>query len=123
MCSGWMSYDENGKLTDGAGMKNKMTEEQEKERAAAEEKAREWAKTITAELDKLDKHRNINLKLRAMYLDFFDNYMSVEKFAEDSKITVKDATTLLEMGGHYHDEHVKFYLSHLKGRKANNDKT
>jgi len=111
-----MSYDENGKLTDGAGMKNKMTGEQEKERAAAEEKAREWAKTITAELDKLDKHRNINLKLRAMYLDFFDNYMSVEKFAEDSKITVKDATTLLEMGERYHDEHVEFNLP--QGKKG-----
>ena len=93
-----------------------MTEQQKKERAEAEEKARKWAKTITAKLDKLDEYRDINLKLRAMYLDFFNNYASTEKFAEDSKITVKDATTLLEMGGRYHDEHVKFYFSE-KGKK------
>ena len=37
-------------------------------------------------------------KLELFYLDFFNNYLSVEKFAEFYGITENKAVTLIDMG-------------------------
>ena len=45
--------------------------------------------------------REINeslLKLELFYLDFFNNYLSVEKFAEFYGISEDKAVTLIDMG-------------------------
>jgi len=41
--------------------------------------------------------------LKAAFLDWFNNYLTVEKFAEHYEITVKDAQALIDMGRVYHE--------------------
>ena len=54
--------------------------------------------------------REINealLKLELFYLDFFNNYLSVKKFAEFYGITEKKAVTLIAIGQHINQEGVR----------------
>lgn len=45
--------------------------------------------------------------LREKYLDFFNNYLTVEKFAEHNHLLVGDAHSLLHMGKVYHEGFVE----------------
>ncbi len=49
----------------------------------------------------LDNHRSkggkMNTALEAIYLDYFNNYLSLAKFAEDYRLKVEDAKQLLDL--------------------------
>lgn len=45
--------------------------------------------------------------LADFYLDYLNNYLTREKFAEDQQMTVEDATALLNLGRKYHEEQVQ----------------
>ena len=47
--------------------------------------------------------------LRTSFLDYFNNYLTVEKFAEHNNITETDANTIIEMGRKYHEEYAKLW--------------
>lgn len=49
----------------------------------------------------------MNYELRMMFLDWVNNYLTVEKFAADNGVSVEDARALIEMGRKYHEEHVE----------------
>lgn len=45
-----------------------------------------------------------------LYLDFYNNYLTVERFAEDHGFTVADASKLLEVGryiGRFDEQQLK----------------
>ena len=48
-----------------------------------------------------------NQLFRAAFLDFFNNYLTIEKYAEDNGISIEDATNLVDAGRKYHEQHVK----------------
>ena len=48
-----------------------------------------------------------NQFLRAAFLDFFNNYLTVEKYAEHNGISTADAKKLIDAGRKYHEQHVK----------------
>lgn len=56
---------------------------------------------------------NVNGYLRAMFLDYFNNYLTVAKFAEHNEISEEQANQLIEMGRVLHEQHVQL----LKGNK------
>ena len=43
----------------------------------------------------------------AAFLDYFNNYLTIEKYAEDNEISIEDATDLIDAGRKYHEQHVK----------------
>ena len=43
----------------------------------------------------------------AAFLDFFNNYLTIEKYAEHNEISIEDATKLIDAGRKYHEHHVK----------------
>ena len=46
-------------------------------------------------------------QLREMFLDYFSNYLTVDKFAEHNELERDDALTLLAMGRRYHEQYVE----------------
>ena len=50
---------------------------------------------------------NANKYFRASFLDFFNNYMTIEEYAEDNEISTADAKKLIDAGRKYHEKHVK----------------
>lgn len=51
--------------------------------------------------------KQANEYLRELFLDYFNNYLTVDKFAEHNGIQPSEARRLLEMGKHLHEEYVK----------------
>ena len=49
----------------------------------------------------------INEQLRAMFLDYFNNYLSVAKFAEHNEISEAVALTIITAGKELHEQHVQ----------------
>jgi hypothetical protein len=43
--------------------------------------------------------------LRTSFLDYFNNYLTVEKFAEHNNITEGDAQIIINMGKKYHEKY------------------
>jgi adenine-specific DNA glycosylase len=43
-------------------------------------------------------------QLQTFYLDWVNNYLTVDKIAEHNEITVKDAELFIELGRSYHEE-------------------
>ena len=48
-----------------------------------------------------------NKYFRAAFLDYFNNYLTIEKYAEDNEISTADAKNLIDAGRKYHEKHVK----------------
>ena len=48
---------------------------------------------------------SINGKLRELYLDYLNNYISVEVFAERNNIETEEAIKLIDMGRYYHNSY------------------
>ena len=48
-----------------------------------------------------------NKYFRAAFLDYFNNYLTIEKYAEHNGISIEDATNLIDAGRKYHEHHVK----------------
>jgi hypothetical protein len=49
----------------------------------------------------------MNKQLREFYLDWFNNYLTVEKIAEHHGLDVDDAKALISMGRYMHHRHVE----------------
>ena len=43
-------------------------------------------------------------QLQEFYLDWVNNYLTVEKMAEHNELTVEDTTVLINLGRSYHEE-------------------
>ena len=43
-------------------------------------------------------------QLKEFYLDWVNNYLTVEKMAEHNELTVEDTATLINLGRSYHQE-------------------
>ena len=50
---------------------------------------------------------NLSEQLADLYLDWLNNYIGVDKFAEHNQISEQDAITLLSMGKEYHNNRVE----------------
>jgi len=50
---------------------------------------------------------NMAEQLADLYLEWFNNYLTVEKFAEHYQVTEKDAVNLLSYGRRYHEKRVE----------------
>lgn len=48
----------------------------------------------------------MNTTLRAMYLDYLNNFLTVERFAAYHDISETDANSLIRMGRKYHEDYV-----------------
>jgi len=48
--------------------------------------------------------RNINALLREWYLDYVNDYLTVEKFAVANEINIDDALNLIALGKKYHED-------------------
>ena len=48
----------------------------------------------------------MNKILREMFLDYYNNYLTVALFAEHNGISEQDAQTLIDLGYKYHEEYV-----------------
>lgn len=55
-----------------------------------------------------------NAALRALYLEYVNNYLSIEIFAADHMISVDDAKTLLNMGRKYQNEYAAMFKSNAE---------
>tara|TARA_R110000823_G_scaffold231805_1_gene358429 strand:+ start:1343 stop:1525 length:183 start_codon:yes stop_codon:yes gene_type:complete len=51
----------------------------------------------------------INEQMRAMFLDYFNNYLSVAKFAEHNEISEAVALTIITTGKELHEQYVQFH--------------
>ena len=61
-----------------------------------------------------------NKYFRTAYLDYFNNYLTIEKYAEHNGISTADAKKLIDAGRKYHEKHVKLCraLKELKESEA-----
>jgi len=50
---------------------------------------------------------NLGEQLADLYLEWVNNYLTVEKFAEHYQVTEKDAVNLLSYGRRYHEKRVE----------------
>ena len=48
-----------------------------------------------------------NKYFRTAFLDYFNNYLTIEKYAENNGISTADAHKLIDAGRKYHEKHVK----------------
>lgn len=58
---------------------------------------------------------SIKIQLQNTYLDWFNNYLTIEVFAEHNEITVKEAKIIIELGEQIHEKLVKEYQQRKKG--------
>lgn len=49
---------------------------------------------------------NLSEQLADLYLEFLNNYLTVDKFAEHYQISEQDAVSLLSMGKEHHNNRV-----------------
>ncbi len=59
----------------------------------------------------------IRQKLIDYYLDYTNNYLTLEKFAEHNEIEVFDASVILALGKTYHERYVEIMKSDPWGGK------
>lgn len=48
-----------------------------------------------------------NEYMRSLYLDYFNNYLTIEKFAIDNEISFHDAGLLISIGKELHHQYVR----------------
>ena len=63
---------------------------------------------------------NANKYFRAAFLDYFNNYATIEKYADHNEISTADAKKLIDAGRKYHEQHAKLcrILKELKEAEA-----
>lgn len=52
--------------------------------------------------------KNLRLYLIDVYLDYFNNYLTVEKFAEHNEVEILTARKILQIGKGLHERNVAF---------------
>lgn len=50
------------------------------------------------------KDSRMSSQLASLFRDYLNDYLTVERFAEDHEISVNDARTLIDLGRKYHEE-------------------
>ena len=50
----------------------------------------------------------IKLAIELSYLDYFNNYLTVEKYAEDNRLTIKQAELLISIGKEINNKNYEF---------------
>lgn len=55
----------------------------------------------------------MNAKLRAMYLDYLNNWLTVDCFAEYHEMSAADMSELLKIGRKLHEEYASQYKQEL----------
>tara|TARA_R110000851_G_scaffold86723_3_gene188846 strand:- start:1535 stop:1723 length:189 start_codon:yes stop_codon:yes gene_type:complete len=55
----------------------------------------------------MNKRALMSVQVIDFYLDWFNNYLTVEKIAEHHGLDVDDAKALISMGRHMHYRHVE----------------
>ena len=50
----------------------------------------------------------IKLALELSYLDYFNNYLTVEKYAEDNRLTINQAELLISIGKEIENKNYEF---------------
>jgi len=60
----------------------------------------------------------INEQMHTMFLDYFNNYLSVSKFAEDNDISDSVALTIITAGKEYHEQSIKQKNDTIMASKA-----
>lgn len=58
-------------------------------------------------------------KLKEFYLDYVNNYLTVEKIAEHNGLDIDDANKLIELGKNYHAEDLAFAISKMEALLSN----
>lgn len=61
--------------------------------------------------------RQTNGYLRELYLEYYNEYLTVAKFAEHNQIEIEDMRRLLDLGKRLHEDHVRFIKTNMKGSK------
>ncbi len=61
----------------------------------------------------MKRHDLMGDQLRAFYLDWFNNYLTVEKIAEHHGLDLDDAKALIGMGRYMHHRHVEMMDSEV----------
>jgi len=51
--------------------------------------------------------KTANQVLRELFLDYFNNYLTIEKFAEHNNINVEVAQTVINAGRELHEDYVE----------------
>jgi len=51
----------------------------------------------------------MNTTLQTAFLDYFNNYLTVEKYAEHNQLTVEQAQKLIDLGREVHEDIVKLH--------------
>jgi hypothetical protein len=46
----------------------------------------------------------MKIALADLFLDYFNNYLTIEKFAEHNEMEVEDAKLILQLGLKYHEQ-------------------
>ena len=55
-----------------------------------------------------------NKVLQEIFLDWYNNYLTIELFAEHNGLTTKEATTLVDLGRSVHERLVTEYKESLE---------
>jgi len=53
--------------------------------------------------------KSMNTTLREMYLEYVNDFLTVERFAEYHEISVLDAQALIYLGKRYHKQYVEMH--------------
>lgn len=61
--------------------------------------------------------RQTNGYLRELYLEYYNNYLTVQKLAEHNLMTVEDMRRLVDLGKKLHEQHVDLLTGKVKGDK------
>lgn len=51
--------------------------------------------------------KNANMMLRELYLDYVNNYLTLEIFAEHHELSDDQALDMLRLGSIIHEDHIK----------------
>ena len=62
---------------------------------------------VMREGNNMKQHDLMGDQLRAFYLDWFNNYLTIEKIAEHHGLDLDDAKTLISIGRYMHHRHVE----------------
>jgi hypothetical protein len=61
--------------------------------------------------------RQTNGYLRELYLEYYNNYLTIEKFADHNQMEIEDMRKILALGKRLHKEHVDLLTGKVKTKQ------
>jgi hypothetical protein len=61
--------------------------------------------------------RQTNGYLRELYLDFYNSFLTIGKFADHNQMEIEEMRKLVALGKRLHEEHVKYITENKKDKK------